>query len=106
MICTILLTGVSSECTVRLSLSTGTYFDSYCIFLLYVHRYRFKSVPPKKSVLTEPHAPVLVTAERSRKRKAQEMSGDTADANEKERSATTFHARPMPNFTKITVSRA
>ena len=32
------------------------------------------------------------------------MSDDTADANEKERSATTFHARPMPNFTKITVS--
>ena len=63
-------------------------------------------VPRKKSdvQLTEAHTPVLATTERSRKRKAQEMSSDTADGDEEEQSATTFHAQPMPNFTKITVS--
>ena len=62
-------------------------------------------VPRKKSEvqLTEAHTPVLATTERSRKRKAQEMS-DTADGDEEEPLATTFHAQPMPNFNKITVS--
>jgi hypothetical protein len=46
---------------------------------------------------------VLATSERSRKRKAQEMS-DATDGDEEEQTAATFHAQPMPNFTKITVS--
>ena len=58
-------------------------------------------VPRKKSEvqLTEAHTPPLATTERSRKRRAQEMS----DATDEEES-TTFHAQPMPNFNKITVS--
>ena len=62
-------------------------------------------VPRKKTEvqLTEAHTPVLATTERSRKRKAQEMS-DTTDGDEEEQTATIFHAQPMPNFNKITVS--
>ena len=93
------------------------YFMYSCICMF---RYQFKAkpinpdvflkgglhgVPRKKSEvqLTEAHTPVLATTERSRKRKAQEMS-DTTDGDEEEQTATTFHAQPMPNFTKITVS--
>ena len=58
-------------------------------------------VPRKKSEvhLTEAHTPVLATTERSRKRRAHEMN-DTTD----EEDTTAFHAQPMPDFNKITVS--
>ena len=63
-------------------------------------------VPRKKTEveLTEAHTPVLATKERCRKRKAQEMTDANDDGDEEEQTATTFHAQPMPNFNKITVS--
>ena len=64
-------------------------------------------MPRKKSEvqLTEAHTPDLATAHRCRKRKAQEMMNDGGVGGEDEREQpTTFHAKPMPDFGKITVS--
>ena len=59
-------------------------------------------MPRKKEEvhLTDPHTPPLATKERSLKRKAEEMS-ETSEEEEQ----TAFHAQPMPNFEKITVSQ-
>ena len=90
------------------------------VVLLYshTHRYQFKAnpinpdifrkgglhgVPRKKTEvhLTEAHTPQLATKSRSLKRRAEEMS-DMPE--EEEEDQTVFHAQPMPNFNKVTVS--
>ena len=87
------------------------------IVCVHTHRYQFKAkpfdrdiflkcglhgVPRKKEEvhLTDPHTPPLATKERSMKRKAEEPT-ETLEEEEQ----TVFHAQPMPNFEKITVSR-